>query len=519
MTTLSGRACAQPEGIMKITMHRASVAFASLAIATGLALVPTAAQAADPSPQAAAAADWLAEQVPSGTHLFESVYGEGEFDKFVDYGLNLDLQFALDQLGHSATADQVYGAVVADTEAYTDSYGTRYSGAIGKLATYVKLHGDDPTSIDGRDLIADLEGLIVTEGEEAGRLKDSPDGEYQSANTVGQSWGVRALAGAESDAADDALGFLVEQQCDDGGFRLFQSGSGCTSSVDATAFAVTALRDAGGHTDEVADAIAFLLDEQASNGSMSDAEAANSNSTAISAVVFAKTGNAAAATKAADWILPLQATASSTPGLDEEVGAIAYGPAEFAAGKASGISAIKRDQWVRTSVQAAFALNFATQPEPEPEPGPVDSLKLTLSDSTPKQGETITVSATGKDSEGVSNGDVSDDLSLTSSVDTDTIEGNTVKFNHASPHTITATHVPTGTTAEVTVQVAALAVDGPDGEAGGGAAGDGDGDALPDTGSFVEPWQLAIVAALLVMGAALVLGTRRRTAPAHASNR
>lgn len=499
---------------MKITMHRASVAFASFAIAAGLVLVPTAAQAADPSPQSAAAADWLAEQVPSGTHLFESAYDGGSF---IDYGLNLDLQYALDELGDSATADQVYDAVIADSADYTDSFGTRYSGAVGKLATYVQLHGDDPADLDGRDLIADLEGLIVTEGEEEGRLKDSPDGEYQSANTVGQSWGVRALVGAESDAADDAVGFLVDQQCDDGGFRLFQSGSGCTSSVDATAFAITALRDAGGHADEVADAVAFLVGEQAANGSLNDAEASNANSTSLAAVVFSKSGNAAAATKAADWLVPLQATASSTPGLDDEVGAIAYGPTEFAAGKANGISTIGRDQWVRTSVQAALALNFATQPEPEPEPGPVASLKLELSDSTPKQGDTITVTATGKDSEGVSNGDVSDELSLKSSVDTDTIEGNTVKFNHASPHTITATHVPSGTTAEITVEVEALAVDGSDGGTGGGTAGDGD--ALPDTGSFVEPWQLALVAALLALGAALVFGARRRAAPAHASNR
>ncbi len=293
----------------------------------------------------------------------------------------------------------------------------------------------------------------------------------------------------------------------------------CASGVDATAFAITALKDAGGYGDEVDDAIDFLLDEQAANGSLTDAEAANSNSTALAAVIFSKSGNAAAATKAADWILPLQATAASTPGLDEEVGAIAYGPTEFAAGKTNGITALKRDQWVRTSVQAALALNFATQPEPEPEPGPVASIELSLSKPAPKQGDTITITATGKDAEGVSNGDVSDDLTLTSSVDTDTVVGNTVKFNHASPHTITATHTPTGTTAEITIEVSPLADAGGDGGSGSGSGGSDDGDALPDTGSTFAPWQLAAAAGVIVLGAGLVVGARRRTAPAHASDR
>ncbi|MEO6606500.1 MAG: hypothetical protein ABIN55_12915, partial [Aeromicrobium sp.] len=145
---------------MKINLHRAAVAVATVAVTCGLVLAPTAAQAEN-TPQATSAAEWLADQVPSGTHLFESAYDGGSF---IDYGLNLDLQYALDQLGDSATSDQVYDAVVAGSAEYTDSWGTRYAGAVGKLATYVELHGDDPTDVDGRDLIADLEGLQDTEG-------------------------------------------------------------------------------------------------------------------------------------------------------------------------------------------------------------------------------------------------------------------------------------------------------------------------------------------------------------------
>ena len=176
---------------MKISLHRASVAAATIAITASLALFPTASQAAT-SPQAESAAAWLADQVPSSTHLFESVYGDGEYDHFVDYGLNLDLQYALDQLGESSTADAVYDAVVADSEAYTDAYGTRYSGSVGKLAAYVQLHGDNPANIDGRNLITDLEGLIVDDGAEAALHKHAVHGQAErpTLGARGQGQGV-----------------------------------------------------------------------------------------------------------------------------------------------------------------------------------------------------------------------------------------------------------------------------------------------------------------------------------------
>lgn len=514
MTSLPGRACVQPEGIMKSTLHRAGVAIATTAVTATLALAPTAAHAAAPSPQATSAAQWLADQVPEDSHLFTSVYGAGEGESFIDIGLNLDIQHALAELGDSATADQVYDAAVAGSADYTDFFGTRYAGSVAKLAAYVQLHGDDATNIDGRNLIEDLEGLQVTTGEEAGRLKDSPDGDYQSANTIGQSWGVRALVAVDSDAAEPAEAFLVDQQCDDGGFRLYQSGAGCSSNVDATTFAIAALQDAGGHVAELADAGDFLTSGQARNGSFSESGSANSNSTGLAAVALSSLGEPAAATRAADWLATSQQTTASTPGLADEVGAVAFDADGLVAGKADGIDTIERDQWVRATAQAAPGLQFATAPVPDPEPGPVASITLKLSTSAPTEGDTITITATGKDADGVSTGDVSDELEVKSSVETDTIDGNTVTFNHASPHTITATHVPTGTTASVLVEVSPLAAETPttgtDSASGGVATVSNANGTLPDTGSLVEPWQLAAAAALLVLGAAMVVGGRRR---------
>jgi hypothetical protein len=351
---------------MTIAVRRVAGALAA-AVSVALVLTPAAAQAT-PTPQAGAAAEWLADQVPADTHLFVSVYGAGESDRFVDYGLNLDLQNALDQLGDSVTADEVYGAVIADTAAYTDAFGTRYSGAVGKLATYVALHGDDPTSIDSRNLIDELADLLVTEGAEKGRLKDDPDGDSQSANTVGQSWGVRAFAAAGSDDVDAAAGFLSDQQCADGGFRLVQKGEDCESSVDATTLAVMALDELGGYDTEVADAQRYLLDEQAADGSLSDSGVSNSNSTGLATTVFSSLGDTAAATAGVDWIVPLQVV-TSTSGLENEAGAIAFDSDAFDAGVSDGIDDIERDQWVRTTAQAATALNVTDAADSDAEPG------------------------------------------------------------------------------------------------------------------------------------------------------
>ncbi|MFH7322701.1 LPXTG cell wall anchor domain-containing protein [Aeromicrobium sp. JJY06] len=83
--------------------------------------------------------------------------------------------------------------------------------------------------------------------------------------------------------------------------------------------------------------------------------------------------------------------------------------------------------------------------------GAVDSMTLTRTgDAT--EGGTITVTATGADASGNDLGDVTEDVTFTSSVATDVIEGNEITFPHASPHTITATHA-NGTTATLVVEV------------------------------------------------------------------
>ena len=116
--------------------------------------------------------------------------------------------------------------------------------------------------------------------------------------------------------------------------------------------------------------------------------------------------------------------------------------------------------------------------------------KITLipSATTVAQGGSITVQANGADAAG--NPVVVDqsEMAYSSSVATDVINGNRITFPTASPHVITARHVPTGVTASVTVQVTPAAVT---------PRGPG---TLPKTGSEItpDPW---VAGALMLAGA------------------
>lgn len=507
---------------MTIALRRTAGALAAAAVSAVLVLTPTAAQAG-PSPQAESAASWLAGQVPADG-IVKVTFGE---DQYRDHGLSLDVALAFLETGtQEAGVDKILDGLLDDGTVFTDyastsGFGDRedsqIAGATSKLATTAQLAGRDATSFGGHDLIAAVERVVVDDGAAVGRASDISDFGDNS-NSIGQSFAVRALAGADGAELAAAADYLIKQQCDNGVFRLNMSDAGCgavddgdTTSIDTTAFAVGALIDAreAGYGDAdgaIIGAVEYLIGAQKADGSFSDTGSDNSNSTGLAAVALAGGGEAAAATKAADFVAALQVASG------DNAGAIAYDQVTFDAGSSGTLD----DQWRRTTSQAAVGLAFVSATEPEPDPGPVASMTLDVSIPAPTQGDTITVTATGKDADDVPTGDVSDELTLTSSVDTDTIDGNTVRFNHASPHTITATHVPTGTTASITVEVSPAAVDTPTTGTGTGSADDSGvtvanvNGTLPDTGSTMQAWQLLAAAGLIVAGAGLVLEGRRR---------
>ena len=341
------------------------IAALALAAAVPLASVMFAPSAQAVTTTASSAAGWLSDQLTNG------VVHNAQYD-FDDYGLSLDVFFALDSLQtRQSTADSIIDALAKSPSSYIGSGASIYAGSVGKLAAAVQLDGRDATHFGGVNLISTAEDRVVTSGAEKGRASDSFDpsdpygGDYS--NSIGQAWVVRALSTAHSSLAADATSYLLKQQCSDGSFRVTMGTTACaTGTVDGTAFAVQALlvakaQGATDVSDDVAGAVSWLDGAQASDGSFSDDGAANTNSTALGASTLAQAGETSRAQKAAAWIVGRQATTKNSVGtkLSSEVGAVAFDSAAFTAGKADGITVGTRDQWTRATAQAAIGLNIA----------------------------------------------------------------------------------------------------------------------------------------------------------------
>lgn len=360
---------------MRKHLHRALLGLTTTAVLLGGTVAP--AQAAV-SPEADSAGDWLADQVDSG--IVTSEYHDGaRWVAYDDFGLTLDVYFAFDQLGIKPARRQgILDAVEPRMHEYTDVWGTRYAGAIGKLLTAVEAGGRDPRAYGDEDLVAGLEDLVVTAGPERGRAKDNPTGEYESSNTFSQAFVATALAGADSALADEATEFLLKQQCADGFFRQdvasadFTCDGGTSDeskpSVDATATAAMAAAAlaADGPLTVREDArlafrraVAWLVSRQVDSGTFAGGRNTNSTGLAASALILAgKTGRA---TKAAEWIDRFRVTrrlVRTTAYRAADLGAIAYNAAAFRTGKDDGITRATRYEWRRATAQAAPALDL-----------------------------------------------------------------------------------------------------------------------------------------------------------------
>ena len=360
---------------------RAAVAVTAVALAGSGALVAP----ADASSAASdASTDWLVGQLADGLMVSEYNLHDGSgWQQYTDYGLTLDAYFALQQLRVKPGKRQaILDAIEPHSSEYTDAFGTRYAGALGKLLTAVLFEGGDPSTYGddtNRDLLSDLEDLVVTSGPEQGRAQDDPS-TSDTSNTFGQSYVATALTHARSPLADDATRFLLKQQCANGYFREGMDSGDFTcdggtrqeskASVDATATVAIALGDLGEELDgrlqrrvrRASDnAVAWLVSTQKNNGSFVGNGTANTNSTGLAAFALRLGGKRAKATRAAEWVDGLRVTrrvVRTSAYRARDVGAIAYDRAAFDAGKAAGIARADRYQWRRSTAQAAPALDL-----------------------------------------------------------------------------------------------------------------------------------------------------------------
>ena len=291
---------------------------------TGLAAVSTlaltvVAQPASAAPPSAGKTDdgaitlagsWLKGELTNGL-----IDGGG----FTDFGLSLDAGFALDQVGDKAGVALVNKAFQPKVNDYIsgDAFGDKastYAGAVAKAATFARVAGANPTSYGGVNLITRLEERVSATAPVVGRIEDkSSYGDF--ANTLGQSYAVRALEEAKSTRATDALGFLLLQQCSSGFFRqdftkdkaaaaqgCAEGQAGSEPSIDATGLAVVNLLegDAKGRAvmTAVEKATTWLKGQQKRNGSF----AGNTNSTGLAGWALGLAKEKDAATRAATWV-------------------------------------------------------------------------------------------------------------------------------------------------------------------------------------------------------------------------
>jgi hypothetical protein len=284
-----------------------------------------------------------------------------QYEQFYDYGLNLDLYAAFDDLGETASADRVYAAVVEHADDYTDTVedgsATRHAGAVAKLAAMVQRHGDDPTAVDGRDLVAELEALLVVAGPERGWARDATNG-VPSTDVIDQGWAVRALSVARSDDAPAAIDFLLAQQCEDGSVPADVSTTPCAEGgdVDATAFVISSLLTASqagatGVQDDIEQATSWLLAQQGDDGSFGEDGHGNAISTGLAAEALLRTGHPYPANGAGVWLEAHQDL------IEAGFGQIAYNDPALQFAELKAVPPWEMDSYVRSTVHAVPGLD------------------------------------------------------------------------------------------------------------------------------------------------------------------
>jgi hypothetical protein len=356
------------------SLRRAATALVASALAVSLVgagsrsyAAPTTHVAPPAQPALTRSADWLADQLRHGLiHNFQFT--------FDDYGLTADTAFALSAVGqHDAKVQAARTALSQHVTDYTGAKKERFAGALGKLLVLAENTGGGQTDFGGVDLVTRTAARVSTTAPTVGRIEDqSAFGDF--ANVVGQVYVTRGLLVAGDAAGESALGFLLQQQCPAGFFRLNFTKSktspnqGCgaqsASDLDVTALAVIELSDqVGAHPDLVVpldDATEWLVEQQKKDGSFrggTTTSPKNTNSTGLAAWALLTAGRCAKAQAAAQWVRGRQVSnpPKSSP-LADEKGAIAYNDAALKAGKKHGIDKTTRDQWRRAAAQATPSL-------------------------------------------------------------------------------------------------------------------------------------------------------------------
>lgn len=351
-------------------MHKLISAAALATAGVMISTVGTAGAANAATSPTASASRWLSAQLTNGL-VHNSLYN------IDDYGLTADTALAINELGgHRSKVAAARKALAANIDNWIRGGTTTdlYAGSVAKATVLAEKLGANPKKFGGENLVTLLEGTVSTAPATKGRIQDTSSyGDY--ANTIGQALAAEALSVAAPRKAGPVVGYLLQQQCSTGYFRLYfaaptapqgcDAGSPATTSApdpDATSTALRALeglRQTHRVVKAEKKAVRWLLKQQLGNGSFvggSSTATPNANSTGLAASALAAAGQCKPARKAARWVAKLQVGPSATGPLAGQKGAIAYDAAAFTAAQVAGITAATQDQWRRASAQASPGL-------------------------------------------------------------------------------------------------------------------------------------------------------------------
>ncbi len=193
--------------------------FRTAAVLAAGTMVVTMAGPAQAAPDDASAR-WLTRQLTDGL-IHNDQFGDFEFD---DYGLTADTAFALAAIGGQPGAVRdIRTALAQHVDSWTTGvdFGSTdvFAGSTAKAVVLAQTTGADPRAFGGVNLVARLTRRVSATAPTVGRIQDKTAGQ-DFANTIGQAFAAQGLSVAGSGKADEAVRFLLQQQCSPGYFRL-----------------------------------------------------------------------------------------------------------------------------------------------------------------------------------------------------------------------------------------------------------------------------------------------------------
>src|SRR5664279_5624174 len=314
--------------------HAIAIASAAAVVTLTTAAPAVAVTPATTTDPAAAAAGWLAQRFTDHVDYAGSTLFDG--------GTTADVIFALaaSKTGRAkiSSAISYFAAHVSEYTSITDTSGQPgpYDGAVAKTTVAALVAGVDPRSFGGFDL---LTALKVDECTSVSAPANSTDFTTPVCPAIGAarnifssiSESLAILAEARSSSrygstfapSTSAVSYLLSLQCPNGGFTSATTGgSGCTSDVDATGYAVPALVALGGHGAELARATAWLVSTRNPHGYWSSQGGPNTDSTGLAAAALSAAGQDSTASRA--WLATQQVFTGPTLGAGASRGALKY---------------------------------------------------------------------------------------------------------------------------------------------------------------------------------------------------